>query len=268
MFNFDPDERYLMPAFFGPAMRGVKSGKYNQVTNMIVSYLTDAEKLSAYIPAPFEVADLPVMTIACACNKEVDWLAGRGYNLIGVNAAVKFNGEQDKLEGNLTLVMWENLTDPILTGREIQGIPKVYADIPDHQVIEGEWRVNASHFSNRILEMTAKNLRAPTEEEMTGYQEATEGKDNWMGWKYIPNTGGVGAALSHPTLFPASSEFTEVLVGEGNVSWEHLTWEQNPTQYYIVNALADLPNLGVVATIITKGSTDLAPPEAAPGVLK
>jgi len=257
-----------MPAFFGPNNRGFKSGKYNRVTNIIVSYLTDAEKLAAYIPAPFEVAELPVVTIAYACNKEVDWLAGRGYNLIGVNAAVKFNGKEDQLEGSLTLVMWENLTDPILTGREIQGIPKVYADIPDHQVINGEWRVNASHFSNRILEITASDLTVPTEEEISGFQEAMEGKDNWMGWKYIPNPGRGGAAISHPTLFPSTAEPTEIWIGQGNVNWEHLTWEQNPTQYHIVNALADLPNLGTIATIITKGSTDLMPVGVTPRILK
>ena len=32
---------------------------------------------------------------------------------------LKFRGEEDQLEGALTLVMWENLTDPILTGREV-----------------------------------------------------------------------------------------------------------------------------------------------------
>ena len=49
-----------------------------------------------------------------------------------MSAAVVFNGEQEQLEGTFTLVIWENLTDPILIGREVQGIPKIYADIQDH----------------------------------------------------------------------------------------------------------------------------------------
>ena len=61
-------------------------------------------------------------------------MAGRSYNLIGVNASVKFKGKEDQLEGALTLSMWENLTDPILTGREIKRIPKVHSDIPNHQI--------------------------------------------------------------------------------------------------------------------------------------
>jgi hypothetical protein len=80
MFSFDPNEMYHMPAFFGPISRRFVSGKYNRVTNIIVSYLTDADKLAAYIPAPFEVAELPVITVAYACNKEVDWLDEKGTN--------------------------------------------------------------------------------------------------------------------------------------------------------------------------------------------
>jgi len=257
-----------MPGFFGSNKWQFESGRYNDVTNIIVSYLTDGDKLAQYIPAPFAVGELPSITVAYACNKQVDWLAGRSYNLIGVSAGVTFKGEVDQLEGNLTLVMWENLTDPILTGREIQGIPKIYADIPDHQVVKGQWRVNASHFSSQIVEITAKDLIAPTVEEIAAFEAATAGRDHWMGWKYIPNPSGVGAAVSHATVFPSENEITEAWVGQGSVNWEHLTWEQNPTQFHIVNALADLPNLGYLATIVTKGSANLKPVGKTPRTLK
>ena len=268
MFTFKPNQRYQMPGFFGSNQNQFESAKYNKVTTIVVSYLTDGEALAQYIPAPFEVAEMPIVSVVYCCNKEVDWLAGRAYNLIGVNAAVKFKGQEDQLEGNLTLAMWENLTDPILTGRELQGIPKIYADIPDHQVINGEWRVNASHFSNQILQMSVKNLRTPSAEEIVAFQAATEGKNHWMGWKYIPNPSGTGADVSYPTLFPSEDITNEIWVGEGSVAWEHLTWEQNPTQYHIVNALADLPNLGVLYTAVTKGSSDLAPGGKLPRMLK
>ena len=85
-----------------------------------------------------------------------------------------------------------------------------------------------------------------------------EGKDNWMGWKYIPNTDGVGAAVSTATLFPAENAYVAAQVGKGSVEWDCLTWEQNPTQYHIVNALADLPILEYLPAVMTKGSTNLA----------
>ncbi len=260
MFKFSPQQQYVMPAHFGPRTDKVPSGIYHDVTNLVVSYRTDREQLAAYLPQPFEVAQDAVITVVYSCNKQVDWLAGHGYNLIGVNASVVFNGKVDRLEGYYTLAMWENLTDPILMGREIQGIPKIYADIPDHSIVNGTWRVKASHFSHRILEMTISDLMVPPAELVEAHQQSREGKENWMGWKYIPNADGVGAAVSKPTLFPAENNFSEIQVGTGSINWEHLTWEQNPTQYHIVNALADLPIIDYLPAAMTTGNSNLAVP--------
>ena len=258
MFQFNQDERYVMPAHFGPRTGQVPSGWYHDVTNLIISYRTDREMLAAYIPEPFVVAEEAILSVVYACNKSVDCLAGHGYNLIGVNASVVFKGRIDHLQGFYTLVMWENLTDPILMGREVQGIPKIFADIPDHSIVNGTWRVKASHFSHRILNMTVSDLVDPSAEEIAALQKSMEGKDNWMGWKYIPSPDGVGASVSMATLFPAENVYTAAQIGVGSVEWDHLTWEQNPTQHHIVNALADLPIIEYFPAVMTKGSSNLA----------
>jgi acetoacetate decarboxylase len=269
MFKFDPNNSYMMPAHFGPRYMGEKtSGWYHDVTNIIVPYLTDRDKLAAYLPEPFEVGEEPVVSVLYACNKNVDWLAGYGYNLIGINASVVFNGEKDKLAGFFTLVMWENLTDPILTGRECQGIPKIYADIPDHSVIAGQWRVNASHFGHKILDIAMDDLRVPTPEEVKANEKAREGKENWMGWRYLPGVSGFGKTVSEATVFPSETVITEGWTGKGKIEWNRLAWEQNPTQFHIVNALADLPILEYLPAFVTKGSTNLFVPDLLPRSLR
>lgn len=269
MFEFDPAGRYMMPAHFGtPKIDGPPSGWYHDVTTMNVSYLTDREKLATYLPAPFSVADEALITVTYACSKKIDWLAGHGYNLISVNAAAVFDGEEDKLEGTFALVIWENLADPILTGRELTGIPKIFADIPEHTIVDGQWHCNASHFGNPILEMTIGNLVPPTQEQIIAAQKDQEGKDNPMGWKYIPAVGGFGASISEPTTFPSENVITEAFVGEGRIEWNQLTWEQNPTQFHIVNALADLPIVEYRPAIVSKGSTNLFLPERWSRVLR
>lgn len=269
MFEFDPKGRYMMPAHFGsPRIEGAPSGWYHDVTTMNVSYLTDREKLATYLPAPFSVADEALITVTYACSKKIDWLAGHGYNLISVNAAAVFDGEEDKLEGTFALVIWENLADPILTGRELTGIPKIFADIPEHTIVDGQWHCNASHFGNPILEMTIGNLVPPTQEQIIAAQKDQEGKDNPMGWKYIPAVGGFGPSISEPTTFPSENVITEAFVGEGRIEWNQLTWEQNPTQFHIVNALADLPIVEYRPAIVSKGSTNLFLPERWSRVLR
>jgi 3-hydroxyacyl-CoA dehydrogenase len=268
MFKFSPYERYMMPAHFGPMAQNEKtSGWYRDVTVMIIQYLTDREKLAAHLPAPFTVGEQAIVTVAYACSKDVDWLAGRGYNLVSVTASAVFNGENEQLEGQYSLVWWENLAGAILSGREMTGIPKIFGDIPDHSVIDGCWQSSVSHFNNKILDMSIKNLRLPTPEEIETAQKAQEGKDHPMAWRYVPRVGGFGATISEPTTFPSDSLYTGMWVGEGSLEWHKATWEQNPTQCHIVNALADLPVLEYLPAMVTTGSTNLFVPERMPRVL-
>jgi acetoacetate decarboxylase len=257
-FTFDAGSSYMMPAHFGPRPMSPKSsGWYRDVTLMVVPFLTDREALASYLPEPFEVGEEAVVTVTYARNREVDWLAGRGYNLIGVNASAVFRGEKETLEGQYALVMWENLADPILTGRELQGIPKIYADIPDHSVIDGEWRANASHFGHTIVDVKVSDLREPTAQEIENYARSREGRDNPLAFRYMPGISGLGHSVIEPTIFPSETTLSEAWVGEGRIDWHRLTWKQNPTQFHIVNALAELPVLEYLPALVAKGSTNL-----------
>jgi 3-hydroxybutyryl-CoA dehydrogenase len=258
----------MMPAHFGGLHQGENtSGWYRDVTMMVVPFLTDREKLAAYLPSPFTVGEQAVVTVAYAHSKDVDWLAGRGYNLVAVTASAIFNGENEQLEGQYSLVWWENLADAILSGRELTGIPKIFADITDHTITDGNWHTSVSHFDNQILDMSVSNLRAPSPEEIAATKAAQEGKDHPMAWRYIPGVGGFGASVSEPTTFPSDNVYTGAWIGEGSLDWNHLTFEQNPTQYHIVNALADLPVLAYLPAMVTKGSTNLFVPDRLPRVL-
>jgi acetoacetate decarboxylase len=270
MFQLNPRGSYMMPAHFGPRTSSPKaSGWYRDVTMMVVPYVTDAEKLSAYIPEPFRLTEHPIITVVYARNREIDWLAGRGYNLVHVMADVVYQGEKEELTGKYTLVMWENLTDPILTGREMQGIPKVFADIPDHTITDdGEWQVNASHFGNKIVDLSVSGLRTPTEEEVAAAEAAKAKGEHPMAWRFFPEIPGFGAAINEKTTFPSETHIKEAWVGEGSIEWQHLTWEQNPTQCHIVNALADLPVVMKLPAMVAKGSVNLILPENLPRVLK
>ena len=94
--------------------------------------------------------------------------------------------------------------------------------------------------------------------------QAEQAQSTPMAWRHLPDIGGFGTALSGPTAFPSENVFTSVRVGKGHIDWHELTWEQNPTQFHIVNALAALPVLEYGPALVTEGSTNLAVVERPP----
>ncbi len=268
MFKFEQNRTYLMPAHFGAAEARNGSVMYNDVTTAMVTYTTDREKLQSYLPAPFEVGDEAVVTVSYALNRDIDWLAGRAYNVICVTASAFFNGKVDKLVGEYNLVLWENMTDPILAGRELQGMPKIFADIPDSEVVGNRFSAEASHFGSRFFEMDIDAIEPVDAAQIESMQEARKGKDHWMAWRHIPSVGGMGTTVSEPTLFPIEAKVSEISLGTGSLKWHRLTWEQNPTQAHIVNALADLPILEYGWAAIVRGNQNLYLPDNPPRVIR
>ena len=92
--------------------------------------------------------------------KEIEWLAGRGYNTLGVSFPVVFEGEVDRATGSLLTVLWENLTDPILTGREELGFSKIYCALPDPLTFNGETHCTASWLGFKFMDMRVRATEA------------------------------------------------------------------------------------------------------------
>jgi hypothetical protein len=89
--------------------------------------------------------------------------------------------------------------------------------------------------------------------------QASAAKINALGWRYIPKVGSPGADLSQPILYPQSAEIHNSWAGSGTVKWVQLSWEQNPMQWHIIKALAELPMLEMSPAIMAKGIVILKP---------
>ena len=111
----------------------------------MLQYETDPEAILVLLPEPFKPGKSPTVTVLFSDNNGVDFMAGRGYRFAGISVATQFDGEDSHLEGNYVLVMPENRTLPILTGREWLGMPKFFTDISSIRVMEnGHLRCEAS----------------------------------------------------------------------------------------------------------------------------
>lgn len=165
MFVFDENLSYRMPVHFSvfPGS-GMHNLRYDDVTGITLGYLTDGEMLSRYVPEAFEMIE-PVITVGYQKCCGIHWMGGGYYSLIALMTPARHIASG--VEGVYVLVIWENKTAPILGGREETGMPKIFADIPDHHVLGGHVTANASHEGRVFLELELDLEDALTEQELS-----------------------------------------------------------------------------------------------------
>ena len=270
-YVFIPGEMYRMPTHFGPRTgprRGPDGKKFKNVdapkaTSLSVRFLSKRDQLQRLLPEGFTVHGEPVVSVTMTYITEIPWLAGRGYNTLGASFPVTFKGKKDTATGSFLLVLWENLTDPILTGREELGFSKIYAELPTPRAFNGDMHVMASWLGFKFMDMSLTNLKAV---ESSGGSSAPDdgGLRGLMHYKYIPRTGEWGTAdAAYPVITPAgnsNARTLEVRKGEGKVTFHRARWEDLPTQYNIVNGLADLEVIEFRGATLSKrvGGKDLS----------
>lgn len=251
MFHIQNDLDYNMPVHFGGVQLKPGMVATQRATALVLGYETDRAHLERYIPGEFELS-APEIQVMFSKFHQIDWLAGSQYNLINVSSPVRFHGRKDRIEGDYTLVTWENKTEPILRGREQTGIPKIYADIEDLHIVSSSVGTTASYEGSTFLTMNFEASGPITGRELDGIQ-AKMASMNTLGWRYIPKINGPGADLSQFILFPQRMEVASAQAGTGSLKWTELTWLQHPTQNHIINSLAALPIKKVTQAVLVEG---------------
>jgi len=255
-------QAWLMPAHFGMPEWQLEeglppgTGRHDDVTQISIAYLTDQQKLESYLPRPYELEGPPILTVVYSMNRDCSWLAGGGYNLISVTTRANYPGKVDNVSGSYALVFWENLTEAILAGRELQGIPKIYGEIDNHRVFKNTWRTALSNHGKTMLEMEAADLKAMPPAVFEEFK-AKYAQMNLLGWKCIPNETRAAPLLSYATAYPFSVRYREAWSAKGKLKWHPRTWEELPTQAHIVNALHGLPLKEIVSCTVCKASVTL-----------
>src|SRR5215210_4693962 len=104
---------YRMPVGFGPSA-GPRRGPTGEIFDAAksvktltceVSFLTDSNALRNLLPPGFELLGEPVLTVTAGYLTEIAWLAGRGYNVVGVYFPATHCGEQ-RTDGLYNAVLW------------------------------------------------------------------------------------------------------------------------------------------------------------------
>jgi acetoacetate decarboxylase len=241
-----------MPVGFGQSPPH-SAGVFDDVWTGIVNYRSEKDRLAAFLPEPFRPADDPIVSVVYQQCLGVNILHGGGYNLMGVNLAAVFEGTRDHLVGQFCLILWENQTVPIIRGRELLGIPKIFADVPDPEKIESTWSVRVLDDERTLIEMELTEGRRLSDEEVEELNRPRDDK-HWFGWRYIPNVNGFGAALSEPQSIGVENVFTSAYEVEGEVRYGDGAWDAHPGAQDILGGLRKLAVKEYLGGMVGRGS--------------
>ncbi len=257
-FVFEKGKPYIMPAHFGSATQGWDGERahYADNTALTVMYATDPDRVSRLLPPGFVVADPAVISVSFVMCRGVDFMAGGGYNLVAVNVAARFEGKKDAEAGTFSLIVWENDFFPIVLGREVLGVPKLFGEIPDMWMRDARKGFSVSEYGTLLLEGELWDLNQLDDEGLKGVQAEVDSQ-LWMGWKHVPSCDLRGADVSAATALPAKTEIKEAWMGQGRIAFHETIWERAPLSYRAVNALAELPVEQSLGAILTRGWQDL-----------
>lgn len=248
-----------MPVGFGPSLgprQGPDGRRFNgeeyRSTHMSVTLAVDPERLAPLLPPGYEPSPNPTVRVQTNFLKDVPWLAGRGYNFAEVLFSVVFHCKAGEIEGDLVSVMWESMADPIISGREELGLPKLFADIPDLQPTADGMRMSASWCGFEFLSVDLLGLQLgpwPAEREATteSVKRSTGGSNAGRArlyYKYFPKTGRLDQPeVCYTTVTPPGNYEMKVLetwTGDARVNFCEARWEDLPTMAQIANGLAGL----------------------------
>ena len=172
------------------------------------------------------------------------WLAGRGYNHFGLYIHdVNCHGREENINGSYLSVLFENMADPIITGRDELGYAKIFAtleDTCDHSSLDLKMGWEGSQWGSLVIKNFEKVPSDPQDQVISPL----------LHLKYFPRTGEVGAAdVEYPTVTPSRSvrlqEIYEANPDDVELKFDSLGWSSLPTLHHIVDKLAKIQILEI-----------------------
>jgi len=265
--NFEEGQRYRMPVFFGPApgprqMPPGRADSKNSPRRTLVSLVcrSDASRLRPLLPFGFSLWGEPRVVLEAQRLADVDWLAGRGYDTFGVKIPVRYEADAGPMHGHLLIVLFENLADPIITGREELGFSKLYCEIAFPRLADESLEVSCGWLGFDFFHLLAECLE-PSPEPETGGAQAPEGVFHF---RYFPRVGEPGKSdVARVTFTPAANPEARIVrrrVGRGQARFRPGRWEDLPTLHHIVERLAGLPldDFSRLTVVESLGGKDLS----------
>ncbi|KAJ4286844.1 hypothetical protein N0V90_013097 [Kalmusia sp. IMI 367209] len=287
-WNHKPTTYKRMPISFGPSpgprqdhLGNARDWSNSTFSTASIKFRTSRTLLQNLLPTPaFEFASVDTncfATFSLTSLGNLEWLGGHGYNHFGLYIHnIKYtrkNGET--VLGTYLPVLFENLADPIVSGREELGFPKVYSSLDTVREVD-TWSLKAGWMGNNFLNLSLGGLRVKSSADIlhephppsieTLRTLCTGQEEGLFFYKYIPKTGTLGnqdqgqADVEYSGFLPNEQEtkaprrLERILVAErAEIRFDALDSKKLPTLHHIVARLAEIPIYEIVEAEIIEG---------------
>ncbi len=255
--KIDREKMNLMPLILGPLwdQKNVPRRIYSKVESLMFQYETEPDVIPPLLPEPYKPGKSPTVTVIFNDTNGVDFMAGGGYRLGAVSVAAVFDGEDGHLEGSYVLVMFENRTLPIITGREWLGIHKIFADISSIRISEdGHLRCEASLWGHLLFGI---DIAPPLKAQNALIRKAASTRSTTtpaFGYKYIASLDGPPDA-DYPTVMWSDVNIEQLWLGKtGELFFGNPDQREIGDIRRLLDALRTLPVRSVIQTVHWHGS--------------
>lgn len=248
-------DSHLMPHTMG--LRPVfEKSQFPENIYIRVTYRTDREALMALLPEGMEPVGEPKISFVYRHSERVDWVLGGELNLVGVRIDAVFKGKNGDASGAYMPALWEDDFIAVILGRELFGIAKLYADISNPIIVDGNYRALLSEDGRPLIEIKISNLKPIEGEKLTMLQSFAK-NTHALGWKQFPTADMMGVELGHVVHYPSSSTITEAWSGDGEVTLFDIDPQIHIWTHPIMKVLKAVPLHECLGASLSRGSSEI-----------
>lgn len=188
----------------------------------------------------------------------MEWLGGSGYSWTGwlIHGVEYAEGDGEVQYGSYMPILFENLADPIISGREELGAPKLYSSIDVYRGINS-YRVNlgwqGSMWGNLAWEgLTGVDLhRDPPQFSEEGIIQQRYFPGCGQGQKRAP-------VVNHGVWIPYAGDVEPKIqqmwkAKKASIAIDGKDWDTLPTIHHVVSRMGEIPVYEIVEAKIAQG---------------
>jgi hypothetical protein len=264
---------YRSPLSFGP-MPGPRQDQFGRsligansrshFSTYSITFKTSATLLKTWFPTPSFTFTSPgtvaEVTLECTKLDQLYWLGQKGYNFVAlwIHGVQYTRKDGSSIQGSFLPVLFESSADPIITGRDELGMPKLFCDI-DITKANSITNITCTWKETTFLDITVEDVLDTDQIQQNSDNTKSTGLNSTaLYYRYVPSVGNphTSDAEYAVAIDQSTNQEEEVKhkgLGSAILRFQKANRESLPTLHHIAEALSEMPIIGTPKATYREG---------------